>query len=302
MAQRRTIHSQDWSVSSAGPFAAASNLSVGSGIVVVFFSLAHLTASARFRAGPPGGPYPAGYAGRPPGGADHRVPVSRCVSAAGISLLGHPMPAEELGSPHGRLTGPKAGPRRGYRFPHVRAAAGVGASYTPRTAVLLPAEGRARPALPLFRGESFDPAPTFPSTRGYELRGISRRFRFFTRPACPSPVAPGWVGRPWTSLELRTTPLPAAHVEGGARSLSTDPELLDHIRPILQSGSSLVSCDRRRTVQLIRLVERPSRVSSFEKAEVELEHDQLEPRSRIGWLSERLAAGAELTAQIRPHQ
>ena len=34
----------------------------------------------------------------------------------------------------------------GYRFPHVRAAAGVGASYTPRTAVLLPAEGRARSA------------------------------------------------------------------------------------------------------------------------------------------------------------
>ena len=58
MAQRHTIRSQDWSVSSAGPFAAAlaaaSNLSVGSGIVVFFFSLAHLTASARFRAGPQG--------------------------------------------------------------------------------------------------------------------------------------------------------------------------------------------------------------------------------------------------------
>ena len=38
MARRHTIRSQDWSVSSAGPFAAvlaaASNLSVGSGIVV----------------------------------------------------------------------------------------------------------------------------------------------------------------------------------------------------------------------------------------------------------------------------
>ncbi len=58
MAQRHTIRSQGWSVSSAGPFAAAlaaaSNLSVGSGIVVFFFSLAHLTASARFRAGPLG--------------------------------------------------------------------------------------------------------------------------------------------------------------------------------------------------------------------------------------------------------
>ena len=35
----------------------------------------------------------------------------------------------------------------------------------------------------------------------------------------------------------------------GPGRLSTDPELLDHIRLILQSGSSLVSCDRRRTVQ-----------------------------------------------------
>ena len=43
---------------------------------------AHLTASARFRAGPPG-PYPAGYPGRPAGGAGHHVPVSRRLSAAG---------------------------------------------------------------------------------------------------------------------------------------------------------------------------------------------------------------------------
>ena len=59
------------------------------------------------------------------------------------------MPAEEFGSPHGRLTGHatgEPGPRRGYRVPHARAATGVGALYTPRTAVLLPAEGRARPA------------------------------------------------------------------------------------------------------------------------------------------------------------
>ena len=55
-------------------------------------------------------------------------------------------------------------------------------------------------------------------------------------------------------------------------------------------------------VHLSSLVERRSRVSSFEKAEVKLEHDQLELRSRIAWVSERLAAGAALTAQIRPEQ
>jgi hypothetical protein len=54
------------------------------------------------------------------------------------SLPGHPIPAGELGSPHGRLTGPRAGPRRGYRVPLARAATGVGAPYTPRTAVLFP--------------------------------------------------------------------------------------------------------------------------------------------------------------------
>jgi hypothetical protein len=57
--RRRTIRSRaSRSVSSVGPFAAtlvvASNLSAGSGVVVIFFSLAHLTASAPFRAGPPG--------------------------------------------------------------------------------------------------------------------------------------------------------------------------------------------------------------------------------------------------------
>ena len=140
---------RDWSVSSAGPFtaacAAASNLSVGAGVVVIFFSLAHLTASARFRAGPQGSVFgrlcgTAAWRGQP------SCPGFPLRFRRRHSLLGHPMPAEELGSPHGRLTGPKAGPRRGYRFPHARATAGVGASYTPRTAVLIPAEGRARPA------------------------------------------------------------------------------------------------------------------------------------------------------------
>ncbi len=217
MAQRRTIRSQSWSVSSAGPFAAAlaaaSNLSVGSGVFVFFFSLAHLTASARFRAGPQG-PYPAGYAGRPAGGTGHDVPVSRCVSAAGIrfSVIRCPPRSWALltvGLPdadsHPDLDGVTAFRthelRPGWVPPIPR---GQRCSSRPRDVL-----GQ---RLPLFRGESFDPAPTFPSTQGYELRGISRRFRFFTRPACPSPVAPGWVGRPWASSR-------ASHpaVTGGAR-------------------------------------------------------------------------------------
>jgi hypothetical protein len=87
VARRRTIRSLSWSVSSAGPFTAtlvaASNLSVGSGVVVIFASLAHLTASARFRARAQAR-YPAGYPGRPPGGGDRHVPVPRCLSTTGV--------------------------------------------------------------------------------------------------------------------------------------------------------------------------------------------------------------------------
>jgi hypothetical protein len=48
-------------------------------------------------------------------------------------------------------------------------------------------------------------------------------------------------------------------------------------------------------VHLSSLVEHRSRPSLFEQAEVELEHDQLELRSRIAWVRERLAAGTALT-------
>jgi hypothetical protein len=48
------------------------------------------------------------------------VPVSCCLSAAGIRFSGHPVPARELGLPHGRLTGRHnaPGPGRGFRVPH----------------------------------------------------------------------------------------------------------------------------------------------------------------------------------------
>ncbi len=73
------------------------------------------------------------------------------------SLLGHPIPAQELGLPHSRLTGPSgAGPGRGYHVPHPRDTTGLGASSTPGTAVLTPTGRRARPA----RAASQRPVPT----------------------------------------------------------------------------------------------------------------------------------------------
>jgi hypothetical protein len=55
-------------------------------------------------------------------------------------------------------------------------------------------------------------------------------------------------------------------------------------------------------VQLMSLVEHRSRACSLENAEVGLEHDHRDRRYRIASLTERLAAGAELTAQIRPER
>jgi hypothetical protein len=53
-------------------------------------------------------------------------------------------------------------------------------------------------------------------------------------------------------------------------------------------------------VHLISLAERRPRACSVENSEVGLEYDQRELHHRIAWLSERLAAGTALTAQIRP--
>lgn len=101
----RSAHTVD--VSSAGPFTAtvvaASNLSVGSGVVVIFASLAHLTASARFRARAP-----SPVSGRLCGTASWRgwpsCPGFPLRFRSRRSLLGHPIPAGELSVPHGRLT------------------------------------------------------------------------------------------------------------------------------------------------------------------------------------------------------
>jgi hypothetical protein len=105
---------------SSGPFTAnaASNLSGGSGVMSSSSSQAHLTTSARFRVRALC-PVSGRLFGTAGGGASHRVPVSRCLSAAGDSLLSHQIPAGELGLPHGRLTGRTApDPDGGYRVSH----------------------------------------------------------------------------------------------------------------------------------------------------------------------------------------
>jgi hypothetical protein len=84
----------------------ASNLSVGSSVVVNRPS----TGSPDPRQLPFGSGHQAPVSGRLcgtiSGGADHHVPVSRCLSTTGIRFSGHPSPAEEFNLPHGRPTRP----------------------------------------------------------------------------------------------------------------------------------------------------------------------------------------------------
>ena len=177
--------------------------------------------------------YPASYPGRLAEGASHRVPVSCCLSAAGIGLSGHPVPARELGLPHGRLTGHQQvpGPGRGYHVPRLRDTTGAGALSTPGTAVLPPAGCRARPSPAASQRPVPAPRTHIPPA-GLRITGHQRGFTRFTRPACPSPVA-SRMGRQALGLSpvLRTPPLPAAHDRAGP-GVSTHPELRDrHSRP-----------------------------------------------------------------------
>src|SRR5664279_185779 len=113
-AVRQSIASQSRR-SSSGPFTTtaapgntavrpvmASNLSFGSGVVVIVTAQAHLTRVSTLSGRAP--PYPASYPGRSTEGPTG-VPVSCCLSATGIRFSGDPLPAGELGLPHGRLTG-----------------------------------------------------------------------------------------------------------------------------------------------------------------------------------------------------
>src|SRR5262245_7895860 len=218
----------------SGPFTTfvASNLPFGSSVLANM----HLTGSPDPRQRPfgPGHParYPASYPGQPAEGASHLVPVSCCLSATGIRLSGHPVPARDLGLPYGRLTGhTRARTRTGFpRSAPARHDRG-GCPLYPGDGGALLARCRARPA----PAASQRPVPA-PRTRippaGLRFTRHQRGFTRFTRQACPSPVTHR-MGRQALGLSpvLRTPPLPAAHDRAGP-GMSTRPELRDrHSRP-----------------------------------------------------------------------
>ena len=166
------------------------------------------------------------------------------LSAAGIRFSVIRFPPRDRLSSRSAHRPKRAGPRRGYRVPHARAATGVGAPYTPRT-VVLTRPGRLPDRHPPLPSGSPSTPPQHPTMRGSASRGINRGSSTFTRPVFPSPTPPGWNRRRFgVPPELRTPPLPAAHVRGGDRPSSTDLELPLNSHPSnLQSGSSLNTCD-----------------------------------------------------------
>ena len=162
------------------------------------------------------------------------------------SLVGHPVPAEEFRSPHGRPTRHSPGPRRGFHVPHIRVTAGLGALFTPRpsgaltTGPIPPAAAR-----PLSQG----PGPITPVLIPSPELSITRRHQGFTRvhpPGLPPRlVVPGWNRGPWAHSPgfAPQQARPAAHAGAGdghralARSHMTDivgppiHELTQDVRP-----------------------------------------------------------------------
>jgi hypothetical protein len=137
----------------------------------------------------------------------------------------------------------RSGPRRGYRVPHARAATGVGALYTPRTAVLIPAEGRAQPAPAARRRPVLITLLLHPTGRG-PLHEASTRVHAIHPSGLPWPVAARVERAALGLLPRASHPAVTGDARRGwDRPSSTDLELHAHISLILQSGSSLASCD-----------------------------------------------------------
>ncbi len=173
--------------------------------------------------------------------------VSRCLSATGISLLGHPVPAEELGPPCGRLTGPWGPDLDGvtaFRTHELRS--GWAPSVPRGQRCSSQTEATSRPGACRFAAASPCTPPHFPSTRISLNEASTKGSRVFARPIFPRLWPPGWNGPP---LGIPRASHPADQEpdnarQGRDRPSSTDLELLAQLTSVdLQSGSSLVACD-----------------------------------------------------------
>ena len=149
------------------------------------------------------------------------------------SLLGHPIPAGELGPPYGRLTGSKIRTSTGLpRCARSSCDRGGCLLYPEGGGALLTSPYR-QPAPAALRRPALVPRSSIPST-GFRMTRHQRRFKPFTRPSAPRLWRPDTTGALGLFPELRTPPARSrtAHVgagpghehgPGATRSTSVDP-------------------------------------------------------------------------------
>ena len=102
-----------------------------------------------------------------------------------------------------------------------------------------------QPAPAALRRPALLPRSSIPSA-GVRMTRHQRRFKPFTRPVCPSPVAPGWDGRPWVFPELRTPPARSRQrTSGWGQAMSTSLGLHVRHQSILPSVCPLDSVHPR---------------------------------------------------------
>jgi hypothetical protein len=164
------------------------------------------------------------------GGANHDVPPSRCLSAAGIRFLGPPVPAGELSSPRGRPTGHRmTGARTPTGFPRcarTRSDWGGRPLYPGNSGVLRPLVASHGRRLPPLNGRFLDSGnaihrpelvPDETSTRGSLIvRPSSLPLRLW------SPDGTGTLGLDPLSSAPRSYP---QRTSEWGRTLDTGPEL-----------------------------------------------------------------------------
>jgi hypothetical protein len=211
----------------------ASSLPFGSSVIVIV----SVTSSPDPRQHPSGSrhqPVSGQLSGTASGGASHRVPVSCCLSAAGVRFSGHPVPARELGLPYGRLTGHHTWCRTLTGLPR-----SAPARYDRDGCPLYPGDGGALPGrmpCPASACRSAAASPCTPlehPTGGATHHGASTGVHAIHPSGLPLACGPR-MGREPSGFPLSSAPrCYQQRTSGRGRAVSTRPELHDrqHRRP-----------------------------------------------------------------------